>query len=166
MFTREQQFDTEELDHVLANRYTIEWNFKKGNYIRQLEGSSYEDLHDPAKENEVIRCPWWHKHQGDFPSYKPRRGYSKAQRTAKSTNELWWYGAPKHSLLGPVANAGWSKDLLSYQVEVPIPKFIRAAFSGNGEPWCFNGFEGTDKRHEVDDSCKEVLTGRQTDTVF
>ena len=120
IFTGEQDFDLEDLSHVRANRYAPEWNFKKGNYIRQMVGESYEDLHDPAKEHEVVRCPWWRKHQGHFPYYKPSRAYSKTQKCAKRINELWWYGAPTHSLLGPIQNVGWSGDLLALQVEALV----------------------------------------------
>ena len=42
-------------------------------------------------------------------------------------------------------NAGWSQDLQSYQVEVPVPKFIMTAPDTGGEPWTYNGFEGTEK---------------------
>ena len=42
-------------------------------------------------------------------------------------------------------HAGWSQDLQSYQVEVPVPKFIRTVDDGDEEPWTFNGFEGTEK---------------------
>ena len=51
----------------------------------------------------------------------------------------------QNSLFGPVVNAGWSQDLQAYQVEVPVPKFIRSVDDGDEEPWTFNGCEGTEK---------------------
>ena len=54
--TGEQTFSIEEFDHIPSNRYVVEWNFKKGNYIRQIMGSSFEDLRDPSEELEVLRC--------------------------------------------------------------------------------------------------------------
>ena len=91
IFIGEQEFDIDDFDNVRQNRFIPEYNFKRGNYIRQIVGSSYEDLHHPAEEHEVERCPRWRKHQGDFPSNRPRRGYSKALKATKRMNELWWY---------------------------------------------------------------------------
>ena len=145
VFTGEQDFDIEDLDSFRQNRFIPEWNFKGGNYIRQIVGETFDDLHDTAKEHSAIRCPWWRKHQGNFPSYKPSRGYSRSQKESRRANELWWYGAPNYSLFGPLQNVGWSADGLSLQAEVPVPKCLRSITSANGETWNFNCFDATDK---------------------
>ena len=145
IFTGEQHFDAEELDHYSQNRYTPEWNFKKGKYIRQIVGETLENLHDTSRGTKNKRCPWWKKHQGVFPSFKPTNGYTRSQKGFKRSNELWYYGGPIHSLLGPVENYGWSADGLSLQAEVPVPKFVHVVTSSNGDEWLFNGFDATDK---------------------
>ena len=57
VFTGGQQFSMDELENIASNRYAIGWNFKKSNYIRQLEGATFEDLHDPKKSQACTRCP-------------------------------------------------------------------------------------------------------------
>ena len=143
VFTGEHQFSLDELEIVASNRYAIQCNFNKCKYIRRLEGSSFEDLHDPSKAAIVRRCPWWRSHIGDFPSH--RRHLSTAQRKRKRKNSLWWYGGEIHGLCGPVINAGWSADALSFQVEVPCPRFIRTVEATDGTRWTYDGEEGTEK---------------------
>ena len=50
VFTGEQRFDDEDLNWIHQNRNAWEWNFKKGNYIRQIRGETLETLMDPNKE--------------------------------------------------------------------------------------------------------------------
>ena len=88
VFTGEQRFLIEELDNIPSNRYAIEWNFKQGNYIRQIVGSSYDDLHDPSKEATIRSCPWWRSHIGDFPTHQSCRHISAAQKKCKRKNSL------------------------------------------------------------------------------
>ena len=61
-------------------------------------------------------------HIVDMPSYKKR----------VRANLLWWYGGEIFSLYGPVPKGGWSKDKLTYQVEVLLPKIVRVVDDGSG----------------------------------
>ena len=55
-----------------------------------------------------------------------------------------WGGDPR-TLHGPVVKSGWSQDALSFQVEVPCPRFIRTVESTDGTGWTHEGEEGTEK---------------------
>ena len=50
--TGEQESTLEEMDNLSSTHHDIAWNFKRGNYIRQLEGATHEDLHDLYYEKD------------------------------------------------------------------------------------------------------------------
>ena len=97
VFTGEQQLSVDELENVASNRYAVEWNFKKKrNYIRQLEGTIFEELHDAslfqgARGGGVISVIF--HHIADI--FQPRRKSASAriacggmgERSADSTDQ-------------------------------------------------------------------------------